>query len=385
MPFQSTDAPMERARLVSAFFEGLYSVTELAERFGVSRPTVYKWIDRFRHGGAEALLDRSRARRSQHARTDARAERLLVEARRAHPSWGARKLLPYLAKRHEGVRWPAASTAAEILRRHGLTQPRRRRTRPRHPGAARLQTTTANQVWTVDFKGEFKLGNGCYCYPLTVCDAHSRFILGCRALPSLKTSGTRRQFERLFDTYGLPEAIRSDNGTPFASRALCGLSRLSVWWLKLGIRHERIAPGQPQQNGRHERMHRTLKAETTRPAAQTMPAQQARFDAWRTEFNQERPHEALGFATPSSLYTCSPRTNPKRVPEPVYPAHFEVRLVSAVGTVKWKGTPLFVSQTLAQQRVGLDEIADGLWSLYFGDRLLARLDERSGLHLHSGV
>lgn len=301
MPFRTTDPLMERARLVAAHLDGQFSVSELADRFAVSRPTVYKWIARFRTGGAEALVDRSRARLTQHAKTSPEAERLLVEARRVHPTWGARKLLPYLAGRHDGVEWPAVSTAAAILAHHGLTKPRRKRRPPKHPGSTPLIAEVPNAVWTADYKGQFRMGDGELCYPLTVCDAHSRFILDCYALPSVEQYAAYRQFERLFREYGLPAAIRSDNGTPFATQALCGLSRLSVWWIKLDIDHDRIEPGQPQQNGAHERMHKTLKAETARPPERDMARQQARFDRWRAEFNDERPHEALGYATPASV------------------------------------------------------------------------------------
>ena len=377
MPFQTTDPPMERARLVAAHLDGLYSVTELAARFGVSRPTVYKWIARHRDGGAEALLDRSCARLTQHAQTDPEAERLIVEARQAHPTWGARKLLPYLARRHDGVRWPSASTAASILARHGLTKPRRKRRPPKHPGSTPLVTTAPNEVWTADYKGQFRTGDGELCYPLTVCDAHSRYVLSCYGLPSVEQYAALRQFDRLFREYGLPNAIRSDNGTPFATQALCGLSRLSVWWIKLGIDHQRIDPGQPQQNGAHERMHKTLKAETARPPDRDMTAQQARFDRWRAEFNEDRPHEAIGLDTPASRYMCSPRQMPDVLPEPEYPGHFEVRYLSKDGNVRFKTKQIFVSQTLGHEHIGLEETADGVWDLYFFDCLLARLDERT--------
>ena len=377
MPFCTTDPTMERARLVAAHLDGLYSVTELAARFGVSRPTVYKWIARHREGDAEALLDRSRARHTQHAKTDPEAERLIVEARKAHPTWGARKLLPYLAKRHEGVRWPAASTAAEILSRHGLTKPRRKRRPPKHPGSSPLVAEAPNAVWTVDYKGQFRMGDGALCYPLTVRDAYSRFILDCHGLPSVEQYAALRAFDRLFREYGLPDAIRSDNGTPFATQALCGLSRLSVTWIKLDIDHQRITPGQPQQNGGHERMHKTVKAETARPPEADMEAQQVRFDDWRREFNEDRPHEALGYAVPADLYVPSPRPMPDVLPEPEYPGHYEVRYLSKDGNVRFKGRQIFVSQTLAHEHVGLEETADGVWDLYFFDRLLARLNERT--------
>ena len=252
MPFRTTDPLMERARLVAAHLDGHFSVSELADRFSVSRPTVHKWIERFRDGGADALTDRSRARLTQHAKTSTEAEALIVEARRAHPTWGARKLIPYLAKRHAGVEWPAVSTAAALLQRHGLTKPRRSRRPPKHPGSVPLVAETPNAVWTADcarvraLKGQFRTRDGVYCYPLTVCDAHSRYILSCHGLLSVEQYAAYRQFERLFREFGLPDAIRSDNGTPFATQALCGLSRLSVWWIKLDIDHDRIDPGQPQ-------------------------------------------------------------------------------------------------------------------------------------------
>lgn len=376
MPFLATDPMLERARLIALYQEGLYSISELAHRFGVSRPVVYKWIDRYEEGGAEALADRSRAPKTSPQQTPLEVEALLLEARQMHPTWGPRKLLPYLARRHPGLSLPAPSTVGAILERHGLTKKRRKRRPPKHPGSTPLLAEAPNDVWTVDYKGQFKTQDGLYCYPLTVCDAHSRFVLSCQGFASIEQYAAFRHFEGLFKEYGLPKAIRSDNGVPFATSALCGLSRLSVWWIKLDIDHQRIDPGQPQQNGRHERMHKTLKAETARPPEQDMTAQQVRFDRWRSEFNQERPHEALSFQTPASLYQASPRPMPDRLPEPAYPGHFEVRFLSKDGNIRFKTRQFFVSQTLAHEWVGLEEIADGVWSLYFYDRLLARFDER---------
>ncbi len=246
MPFLTTDPAMERARLVAAHLDGLYAVSELADRFGVSRPTVYKWIERYREGGTAALLDHTRAPKTSPHQTPTDVEALILATRRAHPSWGPRKLLPYLARRHPRLALPAPSTAGAILHRHRLTKPRRPRRPPKHPGSVPLVAETPNAVWTADYKGQFKTRDGVYCYPLTVCDAYSRFILSCHGLPSVEQVAAREQFERLFRAYGLPTAIRSDNGTPFATQAICGLSRLSVWWLKLGIGHDRIDPGQPQ-------------------------------------------------------------------------------------------------------------------------------------------
>ena len=377
MPFALTDPTLERARLVAAHLDGLFSVTELAARFGVSRPTVYKWIDRYRDGGVEALADRPSIARTQPGQTLTETEALIVACRKAHPHWGPRKLLRYLAKRHPDLALPAPSTAGVILSRHGLTKKRRARRPPKHPGSVPLVAEAPNAVWTTDYKGQFRMGNGELCYPLTVCDAHSRFILSCHGLSSVEQYAALKQFEALFREYGLPTAIRSDNGTPFATQALCGLSRLSVWWIKLDIDHDRIDPGQPQQNGAHERMHRTLKAECARPPERDMAAQQKRFDAWRAEFNADRPHDALSGDVPGSRYTCSPRPMPDVLPEPEYPGHYEVRYLSKDGNVRFKTKQFFVSQTLAHEHIGFEEVADGVWDLYFFDRLLARLDERT--------
>lgn len=235
---------------------------------------------------------------------------------------------------------------------------------------------TPNAVWTADFKGQFRTGDGAYCYPLTVCDGCSRYLLACRGLPSVETLGARGVFERLFRDYGLPLRIRSDNGIPFATSALGRLSALSVWWIKLGITPELIEPSAPQQNGQHERMHRTLKAEATRPPSSTARGQQRRFDRFRLEYNTERPHEALGNATPSERYRPSPRAYPARLAEPEYPGHFQVRYVSRNGGVRWHNQWVNVSHVLAEEYVGLEEIEDGVWSVYFGPVLLGRFDER---------
>jgi transposase InsO family protein len=239
-----------------------------------------------------------------------------------------------------------------------------------------LRAAAPNDVWCADFKGQFPTGDGQLCYPLTVTDAHSRYLLACRALPSVRQTGVFPAFQRLFADYGLPRAIRTDNGAPFATQAVAGLSKLSVWWIKLGIAHQRIEPGCPEQNGRHERMHRTLKAETARPPRPSHAAQQRCFDRFRREFNDERPHEALGQQPPATRYAPSPRPLPARLPPPDYPGHWEVRRVSRAGTIRFQRHQLFVSDALIHEDVGLVEVADGVWSLYFYHVLLARLDER---------
>jgi hypothetical protein len=238
-----------------------------------------------------------------------------------------------------------------------------------------------NAVWTTDFKGQFRAGDGAYCYPLTVCDGYSRYLLACRGLRSVETTGARGVFDRLFCAYGLPARIRSDNGVPFATAALGRLSALSAWWIKLGITPELIEPSSPQQNGQHERMHRTLKAEATKPARASLAAQQRRFDAFRAEYNGERPHEALGNDTPADHYAPSPRPYPARLAHPEYPGHFEVRYVSRNGGVRWHNRWVNVSHVLAEEYVGLEEVDDGVWSVYFGPVLLGRFDERD-LRIH---
>jgi transposase InsO family protein len=377
----------ERASFVFAFETGRFGVGELCSEYGISRKTGYKWLARFREGGVAALADRSRAPHTCPHRMSEEMAALFRQERGRHPFWGPRKLLDRLSKsppealehmRGQGQCLPAASTVGEALRRAGLVQPRKRRSRPPHPGASELSgvALAPNDVWSADFKGEFRTRDARWCYPLTVSDAASRYLLACQGLPSTGHAGARPCFERLFREYGLPAAIRSDNGCPFCSVGLCGLSRLSVWWMKLGIAHQRIAPGKPQQNGRHERMHRTLKAETTRPPARDMQKQQERFSEFRREYNRERPHEALGMRTPSSIWTPSERAMPQRLKQPEYPGHMEVRSVRNKGEIKFLGHCVFVSEVLVSEYVALEETGDGVWSLFFCNSLLGRIDQR---------
>jgi transposase InsO family protein len=377
MPWSETNPMSERARFVALHQEGLYSMSELCERFGIARKTGYKWVARFEESGLEGVSEQSRAPRSCPHRTPAAMEQLLREARERHPAWGPRKLLDYLEPRHPDRVFPAPSTVGELLKRAGLVEGKRRRRKHPHPGSVPLQTTAPNQVWCCDFKGQFPTGDGVDCYPLTVTDAHSRFLLACVALPSTQHAGVVPVFERLFAEYGLPEAMRSDNGVPFATVALGGYSKLSVWWLKLGITHQRITPGRPEQNGRYERMHRTLKAATTRPPEADHRAQQARFDAFREEYNQERPHAALAGKTPGSQYLKSERSYPGVAPEPEYPKHFLVRRVSRAGNFRMHNQQVFASIALVGELLGLEETEDREWSVYLGPYLLGRLREEN--------
>lgn len=374
MPWNETDAMDQRSQFVMAYSSGRFEMTELCRLYGVSRPTGYKWVERHRAEGVSGLKERSRAPRHCPHRMSAQVERWLLGERRAHPQWGPRKLLRRYRNAHLQL-GPSRSAVADLLRRQGLSQPRRRR-RVCGQGGGRVGVVTgANEVWTIDFKGQFRMGDGRWCYPLTVMDSASRYLLGCHGEPRILGSQVKQRMRGLFEHYGLPCAIHSDNGVPFASSTgLTGLSRLSVSWLKLGIELRRSRPGCPQDNGAHERMHRTLKAETARPPAATLRAQQCRFHRFRQEYNEERPHQALQDRTPSQLYACSPRSYPARLLAPEYPAHFEVRRVRTDGTIKWQGGLLFVTKSLCSELVALEEVDDGLWSVWFMAHLLGRID-----------
>jgi transposase InsO family protein len=375
MPWEEKNAERLRMEFIVAHQSEQYSFTELCELFGISREAGYYCVRRFREDGIEGLKERSRAPKSCPHRVDPAVEALLIEARRKHPTWGPKKLLPWLSKRHD-VDLPSRSTASEIIKRAGLCGVRRRRRRLEHPGKPTTNASTPNALWAADFKGEFLMRDGNYCYPLTVTDQFSRYVLACKALRSTKEIPVHRAFERLFHEYGLPEAIRTDNGVPFATIALGRLSRLAVWWIKIGVRPELTQPSHPEQNGQHERMHKTLKAETTRPPAADLQAQQRKFDRWRREFNDERPHESLQQEPPATLYTPAIRTLPKKLEHPTYPGHFQVRYVSRNNGIRWNRRWINVSATLREEYVGCEEIDDGIWNVWFGPLLLGRFDER---------
>ena len=354
----------ERLRFVARLLEG-EAMTEVCREFGISRKTGYKIFERYKEHGLEALSDRSRRPVRYANQLPSQIESLIVTAKRDKPHWGARKLRELLVRRLDGdIRIPAKSTVHAVLHRHGLVKvpgrPRHRATgTPLSIGAA------ANDLWCADFKGEFKLGNGQYCYPLTVTDHASRFLLLCEALESTREDLAVTAFEQLFQERGLPQAIRSDNGVPFASpNGLFNLSKLAVWWLRLGIAIERIKPGQPQQNGRHERMHLTLKKEATRPPAMNSLQQQARFDAFRDEFNTERPHEALAMKCPAEVYSASPRAY-DGLPELTYPLHDHDVLVTSCGRICMHRKRVNISTVLAGQRLGIKEVDDGIWIVSF--------------------
>lgn len=378
MPWQERTRMDQRVRFVAALSSCRYPMSELCRVFGISRKTGYKWARRYGREGVSGLRDRSRAPKSCPHRTDERCEQAVVEARRSHPRWGPKKLLVVLRERHPDWPWPAPSTVGQILKRHGLVKPRRRRARRPAPSKPELQVELPNEMWTADFKGEFRMGNAQLCYPLTVADRKTRFLLGCQGRSSIAHVHARPVFERLFLQYGLPAKILTDSGPPFGHPGSPRrLSKLAVWWIRLGIEPLLIEPGHPEQNGRHERMHRTLKAETARPPAAEPRAQQRCFDRFRREYNEVRPHEALGMQRPGELYQPSSRAYPGPPPEPTYPGHFELRRVRSKGEIKWRGELVFLSKVLYRQTVGLEEVDDQLWSVYFGPLLLGRYDERN--------
>ena len=349
----------ERMRFVVAVQTGEDTMAALCRRFGISRKTGYNVLARVAAAGPAGLVDRSRAPHHRpHAVAPAVREAVLA-LRAAHPTWGPKKLVAHLCSTQPEQVWPAPSTVGELLTAAGLVVPRRRRRHVPPRTQPLAHATGPNAVWCADFKGDFVLGDATRCYPLTISDAHSRFLLRCQALPTTATTRVQPLFEATFRSYGLPEVIRTDNGPPFATTGAGGLSRLSVWWVKLGIRPERIDPGTPSQNGRHERLHRTLKAEACRPPEATLRTQQRAFDRFCHTYNAERPHEALGQVPPATAYTPSPRPFPDRLPELTYPAADAVRWVRPNGAIRWQNGEVYLTPALSGEPVGLTQVGDG--------------------------
>jgi transposase InsO family protein len=374
MPWKVSGVVEERARFVLEYQRGQTSMAELCRGYNISRKTGYKLWARFEAAGLEGLKDLSRA---PHEHANAVAEEIeaqILGLRRAHMRWGPRKLKVVLERERPRQRWPATSTMGALLKREGLVADKRRR--PKTPPYTQpfAAADAPNRVWCADFKGWCRAGDGTRIDPLTITDAHSRYLLRCQTVAKTDTEAVRGICEAAFREYGMPAAMHTDNGAPFASRAVAGLSRLSVWWMKLGIVPERIEPGHPEQNGRHERMHRTLKDETMQPPASNRRAQQRAFDRFRREYNEARPHEALGMQTPGSLYAISPRAYPARVPVPEYDSGFEVRRVQPHGEFNWKHQHVFLSETLAGEQVGFEPVDERYWCVYFAAFPIACFD-----------
>jgi putative transposase len=364
----------ERTRFVLEQERGLYTMTELCERFEIARETGYTWLRRYQRGGLEALRDRDRAPQRHPNQTAEEIEEAVLQLRRAHMNWGPRKLKQVLGREGPQRRWPAASTIGAMLWREGLVVPRKKRRRVAPYTQPFAAAEESNRVWCADFKGWFCTRDGARVDPLTISDAYSRYLLRCQTVEKADGEQVRAIFESAFRECGMPAAIRTDNGPPFASRAIAGLSRLAVWLMKLGIVPERIAAGHPEQNGRHERMHRTLKQETAAPPAKDRRAQQRAFDRFRREYNEQRPHEALQMQTPDALYHPSPRRYPARTPEPEYGSACQVRRVREQGQFRWKSENVFLSCALEGESIGLLAEDERFYTVYFAAFPVARFD-----------
>ena len=376
MPWKEVTTMDARVSFILDWKSQKHQVTELCARYGVSRKTAYKWINRYLEEGADGLWERSHAPHQAANRTSEQVEEAIVQQRLRHPSWGPKKLIWTLQRWRPELELPSRSTVAQILKRNDLVQAKRRPKAVGHPGRPSMVVAKPNDSWSIDFKGQFRTGDGKYLYPLTVTDNYSRYLLACQGLPGTLLEPTQQILTKVFKEHGLPHRMRSDNGVPFAAYTLGRLSRLSVWLLKLGVLPELIEPGKPQQNGRHERMHRTLKDETLRPPAGTAAAQQRKFNHWRREFNEDRPHEAHDGLTPSDVHVSSTRQRPSKLLAPEYPDRFEVRYVSANGGLRWRKKWVNVSSVLIGEHVGLEEVDDGQWDVYFANYRLGRLNER---------
>jgi len=377
MPWTINNTMTQRMQFVLEWLEGVESKAELCRRYGISRRIGYKWVERFRQDGPGGLDDRSRAPRRHPNQTPQDAVERVVALRRQHADWGAPTLRARLLQLDPGRFCPSTTVIGEILRDHGLTraQKKRRRTPPHTQPLA--HAVAPNDVVSLDFKGWFRTADGDRIDPLTVIDNASRYLLYCQAVKACDTASVRAAMERVFRDYGLPKRIRSDNGTPFASRAIGGLSALSIWWIKLGIEVERIEPAQPSQNGRQERFHRTLKQAAANPPGTNRRAQQRAFRKFQREYNHERPHQALAFQTPGSVYESSPRRYPRPLLQMAYDG-WPARKVDQSGCLYWRGRAIFVSELLWGERVGLEAIDDGVYRVWFGSLELGRLDERRG-------
>jgi putative transposase len=374
VPWKETGPMEERMKFMLLYQGENWSMTELCEIYGVSRKTGYKWLKRYEQDGMEGLQDLSRAPQEHPNAVAPETEEAIVELKQQRPNWGPKKLLRILQRQRPEVGWPVRSTIGAILKRHGLVRSRRRcrKTPPYEQPFAGYDHP--NAVWSADLKGWFVTGDGQRCDPLTISDNYSRYLIRCQAVRPASFETIQPVFVGAFHEYGLPQAIRTDNGPPFATTTVGGLSELSVWWIRLGIIPERIGPGKPQQNGRHERMHRTLKEETISPPQSTWRQQQVAFDRFLQEFNHQRPHESLNQHFPAEVYSPSPQPYPLVLPEMIYPDDMQVRWVKGQGDISWKDHHVYLTKTLAGELVGLHQVAEDRWDIYFGPLRLAQLD-----------
>jgi transposase InsO family protein len=375
MPWKASSVLDEKLRFVFEYERDEETMAELCGRFGICRDTGYVWLRRYRQYGIKGLVELNRASHRHPNQTAAEIEAAVLELREAHMRWGPRKQKRILEREQPGRQWPATSTVGEIVKRAGLVVPRKKRRRTEPYTQPLAHANESNRVWCADFKGWFKAMDGARVDPLTITDAWSRYLLRCQAVEKTDTERVRAIFEAAFREHGLPQAIRTDNGAPFASSAVAGLSRLAVWWIKLGIVPERIEAGHPEQNGRHERMHRSLKQEVRK--AEDWRAQQLELDRFRKDFNHVRPHEALGMQTPASVYEPSERAYPARIPEVEYPDTMLVRTIKSHGHFRWKKHDVFLSEVLWGERIGLQTDDEEIFTVYFAQLPLALLDART--------
>jgi len=379
MPWARKSVMDSRTIFIAAWLRDEEAMSQLCIRHGISRKTGYKWVERYKAAGVASLTDRSSARHTLVRRIDAATVRLVLGLRQERPTWGPKKLLARLRQDHPEQAWPATSTLGDLLKREGLSQPRPRRPKDERRKPALIEASAPNLSWAADFKGWFRTGDGVRCEPFTVTDGYSRYILGCEVVPQVTFARVQPVLTRLFREYGLPRAIRTDNGNPFARRdGLGGLSQLSVWLLKLDVWPDFILPGRPDMNGRHERMHRVLHEDTASPPAASVSAQQQRFDTWRVDYNTYRPHEALGQRCPATLYQHSPRIFPETIAAWMYPADHQLRKVVGDGYVRWRERTLYLSGALRGETVALARRDDGHWAVRFRGFDLAVVDEESG-------
>ena len=366
MPWKENDIVKLRKQFIEEYLGNDYpSFSFLCASYGIARPTGYKWRNRFMQGGFNGLADRSSAPKIIQHQTPDDISQLIIETKLRFKHWGPKKILDYLKRHNPELTLPADSTAGEILKREGLVKKRKKRWSVPANEQAFSEITMNNQVWGIDYKGQFKLGNGEMCYPLTITDSYSRYLLCCQTLQSTCFVDAKYWMEEVFKKYGLPDAIRSDNGSPFASIAAGGISRLSMWWIQLDIRPERIKPGHPQQNGRHERMHKTLKGETTKPASYNEKLQQKQFDDFLHEYNHERSHEALERKCPDEVYQSSTREYQDKLSPIIYDEELHVRVVKRGGEIKYRNTYIYISQVLSGEHISLEEIDNDVWEVRY--------------------
>lgn len=374
MPWRNIKPMDQKIKMISDWCERDDNITSLAQKYGLSRKTVYKWVKRYEAEGLDGLKDQDRAPKQRSNKTPDDIIKSLVEEKYKHRKWGPKKIIAFLKERRPDEKWPASSTAGEWFKKFGLSKKRRIRKKVPAYSEPFLKCSLPNDIWSADYKGQFRTDDNRLCYPLTITDNNSRYLLACQGLFGPRYKETKEVFKTTFKEYGLPRAIRIDNGLPFASRGITGLSRLSIWWIKLGIIPERIAKGKPQQNGRHERMHRTLKESAINPPAMSLREQQERFDMFRLEYNEDRPHEALGQKPPASIYRKSDREYKEKFFRPEYDSSFSVRNVWHKGQVRFKGDYYYLSELLCGESIGLKEVGDGKWQINFSFQPIAILN-----------